>query len=119
MTLKQLKNEINGLLTTVAPNTKFYVCAYYWSMDPEMELSLAIYPDESQEKEATKRIDELFDEISPVRCHTPQRLLSDLKKAIDTYKKEAKINYKTLELDEELEKSVTPPTHSSHHDSVF
>lgn len=80
MTLKELKNEVNGLLTTVAPNTKFYVAAHYWSDDNCILIDLAIYPNESQEKEAAERIRELYYEIAPRRCNAPQKFIAGLKK---------------------------------------
>lgn len=65
-----------------------------------MQLNVAIYPENSQDKEASNRIKELmgFEYLSSHA--TPKGLLTSLKRAIDLYKKESKINYKTLELDE-------------------
>lgn len=120
MTLKELKNEVNGLLSTVAPQTYFLISINQWSSREKMDMNLALYKDDSKCPEVVHQINENFRKITPTYIETPQQLLEFLKKAIDTYKKEAKINYKTLELDE-LNPEKSDATFSNHFadDSLF
>jgi hypothetical protein len=106
MTIEQLKNEVQGLLTTVSPDIDFYVGIIWWSRGNQCDISLAIYPEHSANPKEAEAVYGLYKAVHGecilVYIERPKQLLIILTEAVHRYKKTLpKDHYKTIELVEE------------------
>lgn len=107
MKLKELRNQVNAILSIVAPRTRFYVSQMIWQHDENAFLELTLYPEEGGPYyETVKFLQNHYDESGLIRnkgVKTPAEMLKRIKAAVEAYQKQSNVNYKTIELDEEPE----------------